>query len=156
MKQYPQNHIKNIALLGHGGAGKTTLADAILCFGKATERIGNTNDSTTVMDFDPEEKKRKATLSTACYALEINNSKLNLLDAPGLFDFECGVSEALAAADSAMIVISGKSGLTTGAKKAYKKAKEQKKAIAFFVGKLDSTHAHLYRGRNRQMLYQSD
>ena len=145
MKQYPQNHIKNIALLGHGGAGKTTLADAILCFGKATERIGNTNDSTTVMDFDPEEKKRKATLSTACYALEINNSKLNLLDAPGLFDFECGVSEALAAADSAMIVISGKSGLTTGAKKAYKKAKEQKKAIAFFVGKLDSTHAHFYR-----------
>ena len=93
MKQYPQDHIKNIALLGHGNAGKTTLADAILYYGKATERIGLTQESTTVMDFDPEEKKRKVSLSTACYALEINGYKLNLLDAPGLFDFECGVSE---------------------------------------------------------------
>ena len=145
MKQYPQDHIKNIALLGHGNAGKTTLADAILYYGKATERIGLTQESTTVMDFDPEEKKRKVSLSTACYALEINGYKLNLLDAPGLFDFECGVSEALAAADSALIAISGKSGLTTGAKKAYQKATELHKAVAFFVGKMDSSHAHFNR-----------
>ncbi len=145
MKQYPQDSIRNIALLGHGGSGKTTLADAILCYGKATERIGKTADSTTVMDFDPEEKKRKNSVSASCYALEIGGGKLNLLDAPGLFDFEGGVSEALACSDSALITISGKSGLTTGAKKAYQKAHSLHKSIAFFVGKLDSTHAHFYR-----------
>ena len=145
MKQYLQNHIYNIALLGHGSSGKTTLADAILCYGKATERIGKTGDSTTVMDFDSEEKKRKISVSTSCYALEIGDDKLNLIDAPGLFDFEGGVSEALACADSALITVSGKSGLTTGAKKAYQKAYDQHKAIAFFIGKLDSTHAHFYR-----------
>ena len=145
MKQYSQDHIINIALLGQGNSGKTTLADAILYYGKATERIGLTQESTTVMDFDPEEKKRKVSLSTACYALEINDYKLNLLDAPGLFDFECGVSEALAAADSVLIAVSGKSGLTTGAKKAFQKAAALHKAVAFFVGKLDSSHAHFYR-----------
>ena len=145
MKQYPMNLTRSIALLGHGGAGKTTLADAILCYGKATERIGKIADSTTVMDFDQEEKKRKNSVSTAVYALEINGQKLNLIDAPGLFDFAGGVCEALAAADGAVIAVSGKSGLTTGAKQSFAKARALKKAVAFFVGKLDSSHAHFYR-----------
>ena len=145
MKQYSQQSIHNVALLGHGGSGKTTLADAVLCYGKATERIGKIADSTTVMDFDPEEKKRKTSVSTSVYALEINDHKLNIIDAPGLFDFAGGVSEALAAADSAVIAVSGKSGLTTGAKQSFQKARALKKAVAFFVGKLDSTHAHFYR-----------
>lgn len=139
------NLTRSIALLGHGGSGKTTLADAILCYGKATERIGKIADSTTVMDFDPEEKKRKNSVSTAVYALEINGQKLNLIDAPGLFDFAGGVCEALTAADSVIITVSGKSGLTTGAKQSFQKARALKKAVAFFVGKLDSTHAHFYR-----------
>ena len=145
MKQYSETQIRNIALLGHGGSGKTTLADAILFYGKATERIGKISDSTTVMDFDAEEKKRKTSVSTAVYALEINDSKLNIIDAPGLFDFAAGVSEALAAADSAIIAISGKSGLTVGAKQCFEKARALKKSVGFFVGKLDSTHAHFYR-----------
>ena len=145
MKQYSETQIRNIALLGHGGSGKTTLADAILFYGKATERIGKISDSTTVMDFDAEEKKRKTSVSTAVYALEINDSKLNIIDAPGLFDFAAGVSEALAAADSAIITISGKSGLTVGAKQCFEKARALKKSVGFFVGKLDSTHAHFYR-----------
>ena len=145
MKQYFQQSIHNIALLGHGGSGKTTLADAVLCYGKATERIGKIADSTTVMDFDPEEKKRKTSVSTSVYALELDGHKLNIIDAPGLFDFAGGVSEALAAADSAIIAVSGKSGLTTGAKQSFQKARALKKAVAFFVGKLDSTHAHFYR-----------
>ena len=145
MKQYSETQIRNIALLGHGGSGKTTLADAILIYGKATERIGKISDSTTVMDFDAEEKKRKTSVSTAVYALEINDNKLNIIDAPGLFDFAAGVSEALAAADSAIIAISGKSGLTVGAKQCFEKARALKKSVGFFVGKLDSTHAHFYR-----------
>lgn len=145
MKQYSQQSIHNVALLGHGGSGKTTLADAVLCYGKATERIGKIADSTTVMDFDPEEKKRKTSVSTSVYALELGGHKLNIIDAPGLFDFAGGVSEALAAANSAVIAVSGKSGLTTGAKQSFQKARALKKAVAFFVGKLDSTHAHFYR-----------
>lgn len=145
MKQYPQNQTLNIALLGHGSSGKTTLAEAILYYGKATERIGKTADGTSVLDFDPEEKKRKVSVSTSVYALEIGGKKLNLIDAPGLFDFAGGVCEALAAADGAIITVSGKSGLTTGAKQCFEKARAQKKSVAFFIGKLDSSHAHFYR-----------
>ena len=145
MKDYSQNAVRNVALLGHGGSGKTTLADAILYYGKATDRIGKISDSTTIMDFDAEEKKRKTSVSTSVYSLEIRESKLNIIDAPGLFDFAGGVYEALTAADSAIITISGKSGLTVGAKQAFDKARALKKSVAFFVGKLDSSHAHFYR-----------
>ncbi len=145
MKQYSSQQIKNIALLGHGGSGKTTLADAILYYGKATERIGKTADGTTVMDFDAEEKKRKSSVQLACYPLEIGGGKWNMLDAPGLFDFEAGATEALSAADSALIVLSGKSGMTVGAQQSYQKAKALGKPTAFFIGKLDSNHAHFYR-----------
>ena len=145
MKDYLANEIRNIALLGHSNSGKTTLADAILYYGKAIERIGKSNDGTTTLDFDAEEKKRKVSVSTAVYSLEINDNKLNLIDAPGLFDFAGGVCEAVNAADSGIIVISGKSGITVGAKQSYQKLKDNNKAAAFFIGKLDSTHAHFYR-----------
>ena len=145
MKQYSENNIRNVALLGHGGSGKTTLADAILFYGKATERIGKISDSTTIMDFDAEEKKRKTSVSTSVYALEIGENKLNIIDTPGLFDFAGGVSEALIAADSAIVTISGKSGLTVGAKQCFEKARALGKSVAIFVGKLNSTHAHFYR-----------
>ncbi len=145
MKQYSEKFIKNIALLGHGGSGKTTLADAILYYAGVTDRIGKTGDGTTVMDFDAEEKKRKVSVSTSVYALETGEYKLNIIDTPGLFDFAGGICEGLAAADSAVIAISGKSGLTVGAKQAYDKARKLSKSVAFFVGKLDSTHAHFYR-----------
>ncbi len=145
MKQYTEQYIKNLCLLGHGGSGKTTLADAILYYAGAIDRIGKTGDSTTVMDFDPEEKKRKISVSAAAYALEAGENKLNIIDAPGLFDFAGGVCEALSGADSALIAISGKSGLTVGALQAYEKAKKLGKSVAFFIGKLDSSHAHFYR-----------
>ncbi len=145
MKQYSATNIKNIALLGHGNSGKTTLADAILYYGKATDRIGKSADSTLALDFDAEEKKRKVSVSTALFPLEIGENKINLIDAPGQFDFAAGVSEAMTAADTALIVLSGKSGLTVGAQKAYESARKNGKAVAFFINKLDSVHAHFYR-----------
>ncbi len=145
MKQFTADKIKNIALLGHGGSGKTTLADAILYYSGTLERIGKISDSTTTMDFDAEEKKRKVSVQTAVFATEIGDKKLNLIDAPGLFDFALGTHEALAAADGVIITISGKSGLTVGARQAFEKAKAMNKSIALFVGKLDSSHAHFYR-----------
>jgi len=145
LKQFTADKIKNIALLGHGGSGKTTLADAILYYSGNIERIGKISDSTTTMDFDAEEKKRKVSVSTSVYAAEIGDKKLNIIDAPGLFDFALGTYEALAAADSVLIAISGKSGLTVGARQAFEKAKAMGKGISIFVGKLDSSHAHFYR-----------
>ena len=145
MKVYESDKIKNVAFLGHSNAGKTTLADAIIyCCGEA-DRIGKTADGTAILDFDPEEKKRGCSVSTAVYSLETANQKINLIDAPGLFDFASGISEALTAADCAVITISGKSGITVGAKQCFEKARAAKKATAFFIGKLDSSHAHFYR-----------
>ena len=145
MKHYSENLIKNVALLGHGGSGKTTLADSILFYAKASDRIGKSADGSSLLDFDPEEKKRASSVSTAVYALEIEGKKLNIIDAPGQFDFAGGIYEALAAADSAIITISGKSGLTVGAKQAFDRARALNKSVGFFIGKLDSSHAHFYR-----------
>lgn len=145
MKLYQTEAIKNLALLGHAGSGKTTVADAMILACGGTDRIGKTADGTTVMDYDPEEKKRGTSVLTSVYPLEWKEKKINLLDAPGLFDFAAGVREALTAAESALIVLSGKSGLTVGAEQCYELAREQGKATAFFVSKLDSSHAHFYR-----------
>lgn len=145
MKQYAANQIKNIALLGHASSGKTTLAEAMLFSSGKTERIGRIDDGSTIMDFDAEEKKRKASVSTSVYQFETNDIKLNLIDAPGLFDFAGGVCEALTAADSAVLVLSGKSGLTVGAKLNFEQARKLKKPCAFFVSKLDSSRSYFYR-----------
>ena len=135
MKQYQTENIRNIALLGHANSGKTTVADAILLACGGTDRIGKTVDGTAVMDFDPEEKKRGCSVHMAVCPAEWKNCKINLLDAPGLFDFAAGVREALTAAESALIVLSGKSGLTVGAEQCFELAREQGRAAAFFVSK---------------------
>ncbi len=143
MKDYSTDKIKNVVLLGHGGSGKTTLADALLYNAGIIERIGAVGS--TVMDFDSEEKKRGASLGLSLYPIEADGVKINLLDAPGQFDFVSGVYEGLSASENAVIVISGKSGLTAGAKKSFELAREMGKGVAFFIGKLNSTHAHYYR-----------
>ncbi len=141
MKTFPPSAIKNIAILGHNNAGKSTLADALLFAAGKIDRIGRNEESTLTLDFDAEEKTRHVSVSTAVASLEVGEIKLNLLDTPGLFDFAGGVREALAAADSSLIVLSGKSGLTVGAELAYNLATKQGKAVAFFINKLDSPHA---------------
>lgn len=141
MKSYSAKDIRNIALVGHAGSGKTSLAEAAYYLSGASDRLGKVADGTTACDFDPEEIKRKASVSTAVLPIEWQNIKINLLDTPGLFDFSAGVSEGIRAAGSALIVVSGKSGLTVGVEKAYRAATKKGIAKIFFINKMDAAHA---------------
>lgn len=117
MKAYTSNNIRNIAVLGHGGKGKTTLCEAMLYIAGASDRLGRVADGNTVLDFDSEEKRRKSSVSSAMAALEWDNTKLNIIDAPGLFDFEGGAAEAVRAAEAVLIVTSAGSGVDVGTEK---------------------------------------
>ena len=114
MKAYTSNNIRNIAVLGHGGKGKTTLCEAMLYIAGASDRLGRVADGNTVLDFDSEEKRRKSSVSSAIAALEWDNTKLNIIDAPGLFDFEGGAAEAVRAAEAVLIGTSAGSGVDVG------------------------------------------
>ena len=114
MKWYNAKDILNIAIAGHSGAGKTSIAEAMLYLSGATDRFGKVGEGNTVCDYDPEEIRRKTTVSAAIAPLEWRNHKINLLDAPGLFDFEGAMCEAVRAADSVLIAVSGKDGVNVG------------------------------------------
>ena len=145
MKAYNAKDIRNIAIAGHSGRGKTTLAEAMLFLAKATDRLGRVADGNTVLDFDAEEKRRKVTIATAMAAFDWNNTKINLLDTPGLFDFAGGVSEGMRAAESALIVLAAGSGVDVGAEKAYKAASERKIAKLFAVTRCDAENTDFYK-----------
>lgn len=145
MKAYNPEDIRNVAVVGHGGRGKTTLAEAALYLAKATDRLGRTADGNSVLDFDPEEKRRRATISTAVAPVEWKGVKINLLDAPGLFDFAGGVSEAIRAAECALIVLSAGSGVDVGAEKAFKAANGRKIAKIFAVTRCDAENTDFYK-----------
>ncbi len=145
MKAYNAKDIRNIAIAGHGGRGKTTLAEAMLFLAKATDRLGRTADGNTVLDFDAEEKRRKATISTAMAPLEWKNVKINILDTPGLFDFAGGISEGVRAAETALIVLQAGSGVDVGAEKAFKAASERGIAKMFAVTRCDAENTDFYK-----------
>lgn len=145
MKQYSSSRIKNVAVVGHGGSGKTTLAEALLYLTGASDRLGTIADGNTVCDYDAEEIKRKASISLSVAPFEYDGVKVNLLDTPGLFDFSTGLYEGVRAADSVLLAVSGKSGVTVGAKKAYKLAKKSGKSRMIFVSKLDRESADFYK-----------
>ncbi|HIR60649.1 MAG TPA: elongation factor G [Candidatus Faecivivens stercoravium] len=145
MKQYTAENIRNIAVVGHGGSGKTTLVEALAYRTGATDRFGKVADGTTISDYDPEEVKRTSSLNLSIVPIEYSGTKINLLDAPGLFDFALGETEAIRAADTVLLVMSAKSGLTVGAEKAYREAERLHKPRAIFIGKMDSGHADFYK-----------
>lgn len=136
--------IKNITLAGHNGSGKTSLAEALIFKSGASDRLGKTTDGTTIMDFDPEEVKRKISISTSTASFEYENIKVNLLDTPGLFDFTGEMIEGISAADTVMITVSAKSGVKVGTKKAYKEAEKQHKSKIFVITKIDDENANFY------------
>lgn len=136
--------IKNITLAGHNGSGKTALAEALLFRSGASDRLGKITDGTTVMDFDPEEVKRKISINAAAASFDYENIKVNLIDTPGLFDFAGEMIQGIAAADTVMITVSAKSGVKTGTKKAYREAEKQHKSRMFVVTKIDDENANFY------------
>jgi elongation factor G len=145
LKQYPINKIRNVALLGHGKCGKTSLAEAMLYLAKATDRLGKTADGNTICDFDPEEVKRKISISMAIAPIEWRDTKINIIDTPGMFDFAGEVVGGIRAADFVVIAVSGKSGVNVGTEKAWKSVSQNKLPCAFFVGKLCEENADFYK-----------
>ena len=141
MKDYGAESIRNVCLLGHGGAGKTTLAEAMLFQSGGTDRFGSVTDGNTVMDFDPEEIRRKFSIGTAIAPVEWANCKINLIDTPGYFDFVGEQKQGLAVADGALILAGGKDGLQVGTEKAWAACVERKIPHILLISKIDEENS---------------
>lgn len=114
MRNYDSKHILNIALAGHKGSGKTSVAESMLYLTGNVSRLGKIEEGNTSLDYDPEEVKRKSSVLTAVAPVEWKNTKINLIDTPGLFDFAGGIAEGMRAAESVLVVVSGKDGVDVG------------------------------------------
>ena len=145
MKTFPTAKIRNVALVGHGGAGKTSLAEALLLVAGTIPRLGKVEDGSTVCDFDPEEQRRRISVSLALAPFELDDVKVNLLDAPGYADFVGDVAAALQAADLAVFVVSAVEGVEVQTEVAWKLAEQRGIPRAFFVNKLDRERASFER-----------
>ncbi|MBR6776510.1 MAG: GTP-binding protein, partial [Clostridia bacterium] len=143
MAKYTSDKIRNICLLGHGGDGKTSLAESMLYLSKVTDRLGKTVDGNTVMDFDPEEIRRTISVSASLANFEWNCAKINLVDTPGTFDFVGEVRQALRVVGTAVLVVDGKSGPKVGTELCWDLAGKLPKA--FFVNKMDDENANFER-----------
>jgi len=142
LKDYHADELRNVALVGHSSTGKTTVAEAMLYLGKATDRLGKVTEGNTVSDYDAEEIKRKISLNTSVLPVEWRGMKLNILDAPGYFDFVGEMLEGLRAADSAMIIVSAVSGLEVGTEKAWDYANQFGLSKMIFVNQMDRENAN--------------
>lgn len=148
MKSYTQENIRNVVIAGHGSRGKTTLAEAMLYLAGASDRLGKVTDGNTVLDFDTEEKKRKVSVSSAVANFEWRNRKVNIIDTPGLFDFEGARSEGIRAAETAIIVLSSGHGVDVGAEKALRTAGKKQMAKFIAVSKCDGEDRDFYKTLN--------
>ena len=141
MSKITTERIRNVVLLGHGGSGKTSLAEAMLYISGATERLGKIADGNTVCDYDAEEIARKFSLSGSIANLTWKDIKVNVLDTPGYLDFSGEVAQMLRVADSALIVVDGKSGIQVGTELAWDAATEAGLPKSFFINKFDDNEA---------------
>ena len=135
-------NIRNICLLGHGGNGKTSVAEAMLYIAKEADRLGKTADGTTICDYDPEEIKRKFSISTAIAPITYNGVKINIIDTPGYLDFSGEVMQGLRVSGCALIVMDAKSGVDAGCELAWEYATEATVPKAFFINKIDDENAN--------------
>ncbi len=141
MNIYTTDKIRNVALLGHGGSGKTSLVEAMAYLSGITSRMGKVDDGNTVSDFGKEEQKRKISISTSVVPIEWEGYKINLLDAPGFFDFAGEMEEAISAAGAAIIVVNGKAGVEVGAQKAWELCEKYKLPRMVYVSNMDVDNA---------------
>lgn len=141
MKNYNFENLRNVGLIGHGATGKTSLAEALLYYTGTTDRLGKNEDGTTVMDYEAEEKKRGISLSTSVACVEFNNTKINIVDMPGYFDFEGEMIQGMKAVDIATIVVCAVSGVEVGTEKAWKYCNKVNIPRAFFINKMDRENA---------------
>lgn len=138
-------NIKNVCLLGHGGNGKTSLVESMLYLAKETDRLGKTSDGNTVSDYDPEETKRKFSISASVVPVLWKNSKINFLDTPGTLDFAGEVMQSLRVCGTALIVMDAKSGVDVGSELAWERATALGVPKAFFINKMDDDNANFGR-----------
>ena len=138
---YTVNAIRNICLLGHSGSGKSALAESLLYMTGAIDRMGKNADGNTVSDYDPEEIRRNISISTSVIPVEYHNTKINILDTPGGFDFSGAVMEALRASDAAILVLSAKDGITVGFEKAWAYCEERNMPRFIYISKVDEDHS---------------
>lgn len=141
MNIYTTDKIRNVVLLGHGGAGKTSLVEAMAYISGITSRMGKVTDKNTISDYGKEEQKRQISISTSVVPIEWDGYKINVLDTPGYFDFVGEVEEAVSAADAAIIVVSGKSGVEVGTQKAWELCDKYKLPRMIFVTEMDIDNA---------------
>lgn len=141
MNVYTTDRIRNVVLLGHGGCGKTSLVEAMAYLAGLTTRMGTVADKNTISDFDKEETKRQLSIHTSVVAIPWKDSKINVLDTPGYFDFVGEVEEAVSAADAAIIVISGKAGIETGTRRAWEICEKNHLPRMIFVTDMDIDNA---------------
>jgi elongation factor G len=137
MKEYSSDSIRNIVLLGHGGAGKTSLAETMLFNAGVTERMGKVTDGNTVSDFDQEETARQFSINLSVIPYEWNDKKVNIIDTPGFFDFAGEVKEGISVADAAVIVVAARSGIEVGTEKAFDMVTDEGISKMFFINRLD-------------------
>ena len=142
---YASKDIRNIALLGHGGNGKTSLAESILFLTGATDRLGSSAAGNSVSDYDPEEIRRQISISASTMYTEYQKTKINIIDTPGYFDFAGEVAQALRVADIGIICVSAKDGLNVGAEKAWKALSDAGLPRAIYISKVDEEHADFYK-----------
>ena len=145
MKAFTADKIRNILLAGHGGSGKTALAEAMLFKSGMTERMGSTNEGSTVSDYDPEEIRRKISINSSLASTEWLGTRINIIDAPGQFDFAGGMYEGLRAAESVIITVNGKDGVCPGTIKAYNLAAGQNKARMLAVTCMEVENSDFYK-----------
>ena len=141
MAKYTTKQIRNVCLLGHGGSGKSSLAEAMLYMSKGTDRLGNIGDGNTVCDYDAEEVKRGFSISDSIAPIHWKDTKINIIDTPGFLDFSGEVYQAVRVADAATILIDARNGVEVGAELAWDYATEAGLPKTFFINKFDDPEA---------------
>lgn len=149
MKDYKTNQIRNVGLVSHGGAGKTTLTEAFLFNTKVIDRMGRVENGTTVSDYDTEEIARQISISTSVIPVEWREYKINILDMPGYFDFFGEVVSGLRVVDSVIIPVCAASGVEVGTEKVFSLAQKNKLPIIFFINKMDRENADYFKTLNQ-------